>query len=184
MSSLDNSSNDLHALSLPLKKSTRLVKQPTYLQYFHCNFVLRTNHVAHNHIAYPLSYVISYQHCTPSYQDFCFSISTNTEPKTYKQASQFDSWKQAMETRLLALNQNHTWSFVGLPLGKSIVGCRWIQKIKHKAYDTIERHKVRLVAKGYTHLEGVDYFETFSHVANLTIATVLLALAAINHWHL
>lgn len=53
-----------------------------------------------------------------------------------------------MEIELPALDQNHIWSLVDLPLGRSIVGCRWVYKIKHKADGVIERHKARLVAKG------------------------------------
>ena len=83
-----------------------------------------------------------------------------------------------MQAEIAALELNNTWSVVNLPPHKQPIGCKWIYKIKHRADGTIERYKVRLVAKGYTQCEGLDYYETFSPVAKLTIVRILLAIAA------
>ena len=39
-------------------------------------------------------------------------------------------------------------------------------------------HKARLVAKGFKQIQGVDYDETFSHVAMLKSIQIILAIAA------
>ena len=39
------------------------------------------------------------------------------------------------------------------------------------------RNKARLVAQGYLQMEGVDYDETFAHVARMESIRILLALA-------
>ena len=59
-------------------------------------------------------------------------------------------WKFAMEAKMSTLSENATWSLVTRPLGKTIVGCRWVYTVKYFLDGSIERLKARLVAKGYT----------------------------------
>ena len=65
---------------------------------------------------------------------------------------------------------------MSLPMGKRIVGCKWIFTIKYKVDGTLERYKVRLIAKGYTQTYGVDYLDTFALVAKMNTVRVLLSI--------
>ena len=89
-----------------------------------------------------------------------------------------------MNEELDAFYKNNTWDMVDLPSGQSVVGCRWVYKIKTKADGSVERYKARLVAKGFTQEYSIDYEETFAPVARLTSVRCLIAVAAIHHWPL
>jgi hypothetical protein len=164
-----------------LRQSTRISRPPSYLNDFHCELLQKhpTVNATSNGTIFPLSSVLQYDNCCSKYKNFCLSISSITEPRTYSQACKFDCWNQAMKNELDALISTNTWSIVDLPENKKPIGCKWVYKIKYNADGSIERYKARLVAKGYTQLEGVDYFDTFSPVVKLTTVRSLLALASI-----
>ena len=57
-------------------------------------------------------------------------------------------------------------------------------KIKHAADGSIEKHKARFVARGFSQKEGIDYEETFAPVARYTSIRTIIALAAKMKWKL
>ncbi|RVW80523.1 Retrovirus-related Pol polyprotein from transposon TNT 1-94 [Vitis vinifera] len=109
----------------------------------------------------------------------CYTaLATLHEPQTYREASTDPLWQIAMIEELDALTKNHTWDLVTLPPGQSVVGCKWIYKIKTHSDGSVERYKARLVAKGFTQEYGIDYEETFAPVARISSVRALLVVSA------
>ena len=83
-----------------------------------------------------------------------------------------------------ALEKNRTQDLVDKPKEKMHVRCKWVLAVKYKSDGSIERYKVRLVAKGFTQTYGIDYQEMFALVAKLNTVRVLLSLATNLDWQL
>jgi len=74
--------------------------------------------------------------------------------------------------------RNKVWELVDVPPQRKSIGNMWVFKIKCRADGTIDKFKARLVVKGFTQIEGVDYEETFSHVVRIAFVRLHLALVA------
>jgi hypothetical protein len=68
------------------------------------------------------------------------------------------------------------------PEGKSVVTSRWLYKIKYVAAGSIEKHKARFVARGFSQVEGIDYDKTFAPIARYTSIESIMATAAKMDW--
>ena len=61
-----------------------------------------------------------------------------------------------MQQELKAFDENNTWELVSLPHGKKAIGSKWVYKVKLRSDGSLERHKARLIAKGYHQQHGIS----------------------------
>ncbi|KAK3040689.1 hypothetical protein RJ639_028385 [Escallonia herrerae] len=111
-------------------------------------------------------------------------VEQENEPRTYSEAMsspEAPHWKEAVNSEIESIMQNHTWELVDLPPRNKPLGCKLIFKRKMKADGVIEKYKARLVVKGYRQKEGLDYFDTYSPITRITAIRILIAIAAINN---
>jgi len=83
----------------------------------------------------------------------------------------------AMHDELHQFTRNDVWTLVPCPAEHNIIGTKWIFKNKTDDHGTVVRNKARLVAHGYTQIEGIDFDETFALVARLESIIILLSIA-------
>ena len=75
------------------------------------------------------------------------------EPKNYMEAMKHQdtsSWETATQEEMTNHLANQTWSLVPHLKDWNIIRSRWVFCLKYNTDRSIERHKVRLVAKGYS----------------------------------
>ena len=79
-----------------------------------------------------------------------------------------------MDDEIGMIEKNKTWELVKLPKEKEVIGLKWIYKTKYNEDGSVQKHKARLVARGYSQEYGLDYRETFSPIMKpLIIRNVL-----------
>jgi hypothetical protein len=105
-----------------------------------------------------------------------------SKPSTFEEVVGRQVWRDAMMEEYSSIMKNDVWEIVPRPEGKSMVTSRWLYKLKYVANGSIEKYKVRFVARGFSQVEGVDYNETFTLVARYTSIKAVISIAAEMGW--
>jgi hypothetical protein len=102
---------------------------------------------------------------------------TDDDPITFKETMDSEDgnlWKRAMHEEMVALDKNEAWGLVELSTRRNPIGRKWVFKKKLNAEGKVDKYKDRLVAKGYSQLQGIDFDEIFSPVSKSTSIRFLL----------
>ena len=113
--------------------------------------------------------------------DFCYRMCVGFDiPKSYEEAVKSpdaEHWRSAMRDEYESLTDNNTWTVKPLPTNQSVVGGKWVYDVKLNKDNEIKKFKARYVARGFSQISGVNYFETFAPTARLTSVRVLMQLS-------
>ena len=87
-----------------------------------------------------------------------------------------------MHEELNNFTRNKVWSLVARPKeNHNVIGTKWVFKNNQDEHGQVTRNKARLVAQGFTQIEGLDFGEPFPPlpVLSLFVSYLLMPLIMI-----
>lgn len=106
-------------------------------------------------------------------------------PLTIKEAlssPQAQDWQESIDKEVNSLIKKEVFQVVPRPQHKKPIQSKTIFKIKRDEKGEISSFKTRIVAKGFTQIQGLDYFDTFSPTLRSASFRYLISLAVIMGW--
>ena len=97
-----------------------------------------------------------------------------------------EQWNASAEDETKSLIENETWEITrmeDIPSDRTLVDNKWTFRVKINDRQELDKFKTRLVARGFTEVEGQDYTETFAPVARLSTFRMVLAISAAEGFH-
>ena len=97
-------------------------------------------------------------------------------PNTIEEAKatpQWEYWKEAIHAELSSHHKNQTFTEVDIKPGTKTIGSRWVFKIKTED-GKVTRFKARLVAQGFSQVEGVDFTDTWAPTLSYSMLRLIL----------
>ena len=97
--------------------------------------------------------------------DICghFTFISHIEPKNILEADGDSYWLLAMQEKLNQFEHNQFWHLTPRPQIDQLLVLNRFLRNKLEELENIVRNKARLVAQGYTQIEGINFEETFAH---------------------
>ncbi|GMK54928.1 hypothetical protein CspeluHIS016_0115140 [Cutaneotrichosporon spelunceum] len=91
-----------------------------------------------------------------------------------------EQWREAMHREIEQFDKKNTWIETTLPDGRRAITAKRVFKRKRDADGNITKYKARLVARGFTQIQGVDYDESYAPVARMSSLRLLFTIAAVH----
>lgn len=86
-------------------------------------------------------------------------------------------WKDAMDKEYAMMLKKGVWRLVERPPGAKTMKCGWVFANKFDGTGILTSRKARIVAKGFTQIPGLHFFESFAGVVRFESLRMMLAMA-------
>ena len=104
-------------------------------------------------------------------------------PESYRQMMLNDyveQWRDGLNAELAAMEDLGVFDISDKPEGRKLMSTRYVFALKESADGFVERFKVRRVARGFSQIEGIDYYDTYSSVVSATAIRFICSIIAEN----
>ncbi len=102
------------------------------------------------------------------------------EPKIYNKAINDPihgrQWKETIEDEIQNLENDYTWEYDNLPLGRKAVRSKWVFRVKYHPDGTIAQYKTRLVVQSFSQIYKIDFNDTFLPTMTKELLRIFLAI--------
>ena len=100
--------------------------------------------------------------------------------KNYEKTIKQDVWKKALDEEIRMIRKNNNLELMANPREREVVSLKLIIKLNQEG--DIQKHKARLVARGFTQKPGIDFYETLSPVSCLETIRTVIGVATQKKW--
>jgi hypothetical protein len=95
-----------------------------------------------------------------------YSFVSSLEPLKVEQLLEDLDWVMDVQEELNNFERNQVWSLAERP-DNNVIGTKWVFRNEQDENGVVTRNNARLVAQGFTQIEGLDFEETYALVAML-----------------
>lgn len=87
-----------------------------------------------------------------------------------------EEWRAAMQSELESLESVNTWELAEIPKERETIKLKWVYSLKRNSESKVIQRKERLVYKGYSQIEGIDFTEVFSSMARYVTIRLIFSI--------
>lgn len=89
-----------------------------------------------------------------------------------------DLWQGPIKKELAVMHKREVWKVIDAPLDVCLIKTCWTSAEKYDGDGKLNAWKAQLIAKGFTQIPGVDFYESYASIVQYESLCMNLAVAA------